>query len=106
VHHQERDQKDRSEHGEPDQIQRLAHRRGQYQAIDCRETDDEADAQQQIATDLSPVSGEMGAPEAPLQIGIVELEAWKASLELQRVIRPGRRIRTACVTCLWRRPGD
>ena len=38
------------------------------------------------------------APEAPLQVGIVELQARKAALELQRVSRLGRRVCTACVT--------
>ncbi len=74
--------------------------------IECRETDDEADAQQQIAADLSTVLGQMRAPEAPLQIAIVELESGKAALELQRVSRLGRRICTACVTRFCRRLGD
>lgn len=63
-----------------------------------READDEADAQQQIATDLRTIPGQMRAPEAAFQIGIVELQARKAALELKRVSRLGRRICTACVT--------
>jgi len=63
-----------------------------------REANDEADAQQQIATDLRAIPGQMRASEAAFQIGIVELQARKAALKLKRVSRLGRRICTACVT--------
>jgi hypothetical protein len=82
VHQDQRDQKDRPEYGEADQVQRPVHGARQYQVSQRRRADDEADAQQQVATDPGTIPGEMRAPEAALQIGIVERQAWKAALEL------------------------
>jgi hypothetical protein len=74
--------------------------------IERRKADDEGDAQQQVATDLSAAFRQVRAPEATLQVGIVELESRKAALELQRVIRLRRRVRTASRNRFCRRLGD
>ena len=54
------------------------------------ETEDKADAQQQITIDLRPVLGQVSASEIAFQRRIVERQAGKAALELGRVRRTRR----------------
>jgi hypothetical protein len=73
VHQEQRDQKDRPEHREANQIQRADSRALANQMGQRREADDESDAEQQVAADLSPIAGQVRASEVALQRGIIEL---------------------------------
>ena len=68
-------------------------------------TNDKTDAQQQIAIDLRPAPGQVGAPEIAFQRRIVKRQARKAAFELG-CVRGSRRLETAPLEGIYRLPDN